>query len=52
MIDAVALRGILTLRFRGQMVDIDLDGLKLAQVIEYIERKTGKQVNLVAGQFN
>lgn len=52
MIAAVALRGILTLWFRGQTVDIDLDGLKLAEVIEYVERKTGKQVRLLAGHFN
>lgn len=52
MIEAVALRGILTLWLEGRTVDIDLDGLGLAEVIGYVERKTGKRVNLLAGSFN
>ncbi len=51
MITAVALRGILTLSFEGRTVNIDLEGLRLTDVIEYIERKTDKRVNLLAGQL-
>ena len=51
MIKAVALRGVLTLAYEGRTVDIDLSGLRLADVLEYVERKSGKQVQLIAGQL-
>ena len=50
-IEAVVLRGVLTLWFGGRTVDIELEGLRLADVVEYIERKTGKRVRLIAGQL-
>ena len=46
MIKAFELNGILTLSYGDRMVDIDLDGLDLFEVVDYIERKTGKQVDL------
>ena len=46
MIEAFELNGVLTLSFEGRTVDISLDGLGLFQVVDYIERKTGKRVNL------
>ncbi len=51
MITAVALRGVLTLSFEGRTVEVSLEGFRLAEIIEYIERKTGKQINLLAGQL-
>jgi hypothetical protein len=51
MIQAVALRGVLALYYEGRTVEIDLSGLRLADVIEYVERKTGKRVVLIAGQL-
>ena len=51
MIKATALRGVLHLEYEGRAVTISLDGLRLADVIEYVERKTGKRVVLIAGQL-
>ena len=47
MIKASELNGILTLTFEGRTVEINLDGLDLFEVIDYIERKTKKQVDLI-----
>jgi len=51
MIEAVALRGVLTLYYDGQQVDINLDGLCLGEVLNYVRRKTGLQINLIAGRL-
>lgn len=48
---AVALRGILLLSYESRMVEIDLTDLRLADVLDYIERRTGRKVNLIAGEL-
>ena len=48
MIEAFELNGVLTLSFEGRTVDIDLEGFSLFEVIDYIERKTGKRVELTS----
>jgi len=50
MIQAVALRGVLTLKYEDRTVDISLEGLRLADVLDYIERHSKMKVQLVAGR--
>jgi hypothetical protein len=48
-IEAVAVRGSLALWYQGRKVTIDLEGLRLLDVMDYIRRRTGMDIHLLAG---